>query len=834
MDYTNLSFTKHVGDGSTTQFSISTAGRNIAYIDTSNIYVYVDGEAVSYTIQIDTPHMVRLDTAPKAGAEILIRRQMPMQEPYADFKRGNNFGHRQVNNSFLQQLYLTQEIIDGFKPKGFYYKQDLNIGNHKLYNVLDGEDELDAVNMRQYNELDVRLSAVEGLTGSIDKVVRYVPWTYIATGGETKLNPPYGFNSVATVAINGVDQTPDRAWEYNYQTDQDTIFLAEPLEEGDEVCVRIGGGVDFLADYIKTPDAYGRMCYEATAGKSSVDNMVDGTPFVTHVGKTCTTGATVWLRVGQSVPSSLNDFVPINDLWVEDFGAGKGADDRPILQSIIDHIEASGVRTTVRSRSGKNYLIKSTQTIPNSGNKVGLIIRNVNLVHLKLGWSQITDQVDSDKEALLALAPSGASADYAFGQFDGVWLEGNKDHRPRNVLKADYGKSLAYSRFDNMRLRYSEHDTWRMDGFVISCNFVRCSYSKTGTGFHGANGTGAANTGYNLKSCTVDYAKIYGFRLSGSNGHTYCHLDNCYADFIGLDDNKVAHDDELGRAAGFRLENVRVVNLTACGTEYCLQALSTLNARAVTIDGIYHIGSGHSDGSTVVPWRWKIEGYTERMTISGVQFRTAKSKSQEIVEVVPVNKWNENSICVMDGSLKREYFYINGEGVDTSSNMPLISTPEDHYVGNVRKGAGDALVTGSKLQGAFSKEWFNQSFYSAENTWTEHTSSTGKVFELLELTDPKADGYVGFKVEVSVGRSYGAIPYAMASYVGGAGRGSGTADISQLKAQNDSTKISQPTIAWNGFKLELSVPDAYAVVFIKITAAGRRSGGVQTFEWRSL
>ena len=44
---------------------------------------------------------------------------MPKDVPYADFKRGNNFGQEVLNNSFLQLLYIVHESLDGFFPEGY-------------------------------------------------------------------------------------------------------------------------------------------------------------------------------------------------------------------------------------------------------------------------------------------------------------------------------------------------------------------------------------------------------------------------------------------------------------------------------------------------------------------------------------------------------------------------------------------------------------------------------------------------------------------------------------------------------------------------------------------
>lgn len=229
----NFTFTTHVGDGSTTAFTFSFAGQDTGYIDSSNLAVFVDTVPVSFTVNRSDPNKVYLTTAPAVGTQVLIRRIMPKNVPYTDFKRGNAFSQDNLNRSFLQQLYVTQEMLDGFLPEGFYFKQDVNMGGFNIKNLGDAVDPDDAIKKETTDALEERLVSLEGDLSSVSPST--LAWHKIAIGGETSMQPPYTFDS-AILFINGVAQTFDEA----YIVTSNTIVFAEPLLAGDMVFALIG------------------------------------------------------------------------------------------------------------------------------------------------------------------------------------------------------------------------------------------------------------------------------------------------------------------------------------------------------------------------------------------------------------------------------------------------------------------------------------------------------------------------------------------------------------------------------------------------------------------
>ena len=246
----NFSYTRDVGDGVKLVFTMSFAGQDEGYISTSNIHVYVDGVEVPFTINVTDHNKVYLNSPPAVGADVLIRRIMPSEVPYSDFKNGNPFSQDTLNNTNLQQLYLVQELLDGFLPTGFYFKQDVNMGGNNVKNLGDAVDPDDAVKKEVTDDLDARVESLEG--NFSDVAISTIPWRYIASGGETTLFPPYTFTS-ALLYINGVTQTLGGTYAYSISTNR--LLLSEPLVAGDEVFVLIGVNPAAPVDVISQDEA---------------------------------------------------------------------------------------------------------------------------------------------------------------------------------------------------------------------------------------------------------------------------------------------------------------------------------------------------------------------------------------------------------------------------------------------------------------------------------------------------------------------------------------------------------------------------------------------------
>lgn len=232
MSYT---YTVDVGNGIKTVFPFSFAGQDEGYLSVSNIQVFVAGTSVPFTVYLNDPNKAYLNSAPPVGAEVLIRRIMPKNVPFTDFSRGNPFSQDALNDTNLQQLYVVQELLDGFLPPGFYFKQDVNMGGHKLVNLGEGTSPGDSIRYEQWEDHEQRLDALENdLTGVTS---RTIPYYYIATGGETRWQVSGRTFDSAIMFINGVFQNQSLG---AFSISGNGFNFAEPLQKGDEVYALIG------------------------------------------------------------------------------------------------------------------------------------------------------------------------------------------------------------------------------------------------------------------------------------------------------------------------------------------------------------------------------------------------------------------------------------------------------------------------------------------------------------------------------------------------------------------------------------------------------------------
>lgn len=249
MSYT---FTEHTANGTQTTFPFRFAGRDKGHLRASDILVEVRNDGVWNTVSgwtLTGTNQITFNVPPAANTKLRIRRVVEKEEPYAEFDRGVTLDMKSLNNSFIHLLEVSQELLDGFYPDGYFVKQDVSWGGHKITDLADGTNPGDAVNKGQLDSIDKKHTdwnakqdiEIAGLKAGMTSGIahRTVPWYTIAQGGEISVKPPYEFQD-ALVFLNGVLQHQIVG---AYSISDNTITFAEPLVVGTEVYVLIGSRV---------------------------------------------------------------------------------------------------------------------------------------------------------------------------------------------------------------------------------------------------------------------------------------------------------------------------------------------------------------------------------------------------------------------------------------------------------------------------------------------------------------------------------------------------------------------------------------------------------------
>lgn len=246
----SYSYTEQTGNGSQVTFPFTLAGRDKGYIKASDVYVeaLINGVWVNQTSgwSLSGTNQITFTTAPANGQKLRIRRIVDKDQPYAEFSRNVALDMNSLNNSFIHLLEISQELLDGFWPEGYFVKQNLNMGGFRIINLAPGQDSGDAVNKGQLDAVDQKhttwnqqqdqdiASIKAGMTSGVAN--RTVPWYAVATAGQTAFTPPFVFEG-ALVYINGVFQEELRG---AYTIANSTITFSEGLRAGDTVYAMLG------------------------------------------------------------------------------------------------------------------------------------------------------------------------------------------------------------------------------------------------------------------------------------------------------------------------------------------------------------------------------------------------------------------------------------------------------------------------------------------------------------------------------------------------------------------------------------------------------------------
>lgn len=209
---------------------------DIEYLDKSYIYLYVNEVLVDSSDYIwSSDELIQLKEPVAAQSTVLIVRRTDKEYLYIAFAEGAAFIKENLDTQNKQFLHLAQELTEGRSIDGFFGSISMN--GYRIRNLGDGIDPGDAVNKKQLDAVDARVTGIEQ---SINTDSVTVPWWTVTDAPTTVFSPPYTFTR-ATVYVGGICQTPG----YSYTIGNNQVTMAEPVPEGTMVLLRIGQDSSF-------------------------------------------------------------------------------------------------------------------------------------------------------------------------------------------------------------------------------------------------------------------------------------------------------------------------------------------------------------------------------------------------------------------------------------------------------------------------------------------------------------------------------------------------------------------------------------------------------------
>jgi hypothetical protein len=155
---------KTTSDGSQTLYDVDF---ELGYFEKHHVYVYAGEDNSLYNNQLsyiwmnDTQIELTVPEEYVAGTIINIRRIVPRDKLYVEFKNSTGITQLSLNSANAQALMLIEEQDDGFKPVGYYEKQDLHFdGIHTIRDLPDGVEGGDPLTYRQLFDVENSITAV--------------------------------------------------------------------------------------------------------------------------------------------------------------------------------------------------------------------------------------------------------------------------------------------------------------------------------------------------------------------------------------------------------------------------------------------------------------------------------------------------------------------------------------------------------------------------------------------------------------------------------------------------------------------------------------------------
>jgi len=239
-------------------------------IEAGDVKVFVNGVTVSnYTVDTTLSTVTFTSPFPTAGQAIRIFRETNIDTLAAEFSAGSAIRASDLNDNFIQNLYVTQEISNNaiLTDGSNAFDSNLNMGGYKIVNLQSSPAaDTDAAN-KLYVDTKVGASGPPG----------YTNWTYTATGGETVVGTSGSLLEYQVgkeqVYLNGALQKRNTDYTAN---DGNTITFGPALTANDTVMVRC---VNYLAADPTASYNYSRWTYTATGGETTLSG---GSPALSY------------------------------------------------------------------------------------------------------------------------------------------------------------------------------------------------------------------------------------------------------------------------------------------------------------------------------------------------------------------------------------------------------------------------------------------------------------------------------------------------------------------------------------------------------------------------
>jgi len=239
-------------------------------IEAGDVKVFVNGVSVSnYTVDTTLSTVTFTAPFPTAGQAIRIFRETNIDTLAAEFSAGSAIRASDLNDNFIQNLYVTQEISNNaiLTDGSNAFDSNLNMGGYKIVNLQSSPAaDTDAAN-KLYVDTKVGASGPPG----------YTNWTYTAIGGETVVGTLGSLLEYQVgkeqVYLNGALQKRNTDYTAN---DGNTITFGPALTANDTVMVRC---VNYLAADPTASYDYSRWTYTATGGETTLSG---GSPALSY------------------------------------------------------------------------------------------------------------------------------------------------------------------------------------------------------------------------------------------------------------------------------------------------------------------------------------------------------------------------------------------------------------------------------------------------------------------------------------------------------------------------------------------------------------------------